>query len=87
MGGRIQTAARACGAMQAAFEVALNYAKDRKVFGQAVADYQLTSGKFARMAMYLGASWQFTCAVGRMMDEGGGAMEASLVRLLACKMS
>ena len=87
MGGRIQTAARACGVMQAAFEVALNYAKDRKVFGQAVADYQLTSVKFARMAMYLGASRQFTYAVGRMMDEGGGAMEASLVKLLACKMS
>ena len=87
MGGRIQTAARACGVMQAAFEVALNYAGDRKVFGQAVADYQLTLVKFARMAMYLGASRQFTYTVGRMMDEGGGAMEASLVKLLACKMS
>ena len=87
MGGRIQTAARACGVMQAAFEVALNYAKDRRVFGQAVADYQLTSVKFARMAMYLGASRQFAYAVGRMMDEGGGAMGASLVKLLACKMS
>ena len=87
MGGRIQTAARACGVMQAAFEVALNYAKNRKVFRQAVADYQLTSVKFARMAMYLEASQQFTYAVGRMMDEGGGAMEASLVKLLASKMS
>ena len=87
MGGRIQTAARACGVMQAAFDVALNYAGDRKVFGQAVADYQLTLVKFARMAMYLGASRQFTYTVGRMMDEGGGAMEASLVKLLACKMS
>ena len=87
MGGRIQTAARACGVMQAAFDVALNYAGDRKVFGQAVADYQLTLVKFARMAMYLGASRQFTYTVGRLMDEGGGAMEASLVKLLACKMS
>ena len=87
MGGRIQTAARACGVMQAAFDVALNYAGDRKVFGQAVADYQLTLVKFARMAMYLGASRQFTYTVGRMMDEGDGAMEASLVKLLACKMS
>ena len=87
MGGRIQTAARACGVMQAAFDVALNYAGERKVFGQAVADYQLTLVKFARMAMYLGASRQFTYTVGRMMDEGDGAMEASLVKLLACKMS
>ena len=87
MGGRIQTAARACGLMQAAFEAGLNYALDRKVFGKPVADYQLTLVKFAKMAMYLGASRQFTYKVGRMMDEGGGQMEASLVKLLACKLS
>ena len=87
MGGRIQTAARACGVMQAAFEAALAYAADRKVFGKAITDYQLTQVKFARMAMYLGASRQFTYAVGRMMDRGGGQMEASLVKLLACKLS
>lgn len=87
MGGRIQTAARACGLMQASFEAGLNYALDRKVFGKPVADYQLTLVKFAKMAMYLGASRQFTYQVGRMMDEGGGQMEASLVKLLACKLS
>jgi (2S)-methylsuccinyl-CoA dehydrogenase len=43
--------------------------------------------KFAKMAMYLGACRQFTYAVGRMMDDGGGQMEASLVKLLACKLS
>ncbi len=87
MGGRIQTAARACGLMQAAFEVGLSYAQDRKVFGKPVADYQLTLVKFAKMAMYLGACRQFTYTVGRMMDDGGGQMEASLVKLLACKLS
>ncbi len=86
-GGRIQTAARACGVMQAAFDVALSYAQDRKVFGHSVADYQLTRVKFARMAIYLAASRQFTYAVGRLMDEGKGQMEASLVKLLACKLS
>ncbi len=87
MGGRIQTAARACGVMQAAFECGLNYALDRKVFSKPIAEYQLTLVKFAKMAMYLGASRQFTYKVGRMMDEGGGQMEASLVKLLACKLS
>jgi (2S)-methylsuccinyl-CoA dehydrogenase len=87
MGGRIQTAARACGVMQAAFDVGLSYAQDRKVFGKTVADYQLTLVKFAKMAMYLGACRQFTYSVGRMMDDGGGQMEASLVKLLACKLS
>jgi (2S)-methylsuccinyl-CoA dehydrogenase len=86
-GGRIQTAARACGVMQAAFEAGLTYATDRKVFGKPVADYQLTLIKFAKMAIYLGACRQFTYSVGRMMDEGGGQMEASLVKLLACKLS
>lgn len=87
MGGRIQTAARACGVMQAAFEAGLTYATDRKVFGKPVADYQLSLVKFAKIAVYLAASRQFTYAVGRMMDEGGGQMEASLVKLLACKLS
>tara|TARA_Y100001970_G_scaffold273107_1_gene370815 strand:- start:318 stop:1109 length:792 start_codon:yes stop_codon:yes gene_type:complete len=87
MGGRIQTAARACGLMQASMETALSYAEDRKVFGKSVASYQLTLIKFAKMAIYLGASRQFTYQVGRLMDQGGGQMEASLVKLLACKLA
>ena len=35
--GRLQTAARAVGLMQAAFEAGLAYAQERKVFGRAVA--------------------------------------------------
>lgn len=85
MGGRIQTAARACGVMQAAFEQAISYAGDRKVFGHAIAEYQLTRVKLARMAAYLAAARQFTYDVGRLMDKGEGQMEASLVKLFACK--
>lgn len=85
MGGRIQTAARACGLMQAAFEKAVSYANDRKVFGKPIAEYQLNRIKLARMAAFLAASRQFTYAVGRMMDDGKGQMEASLVKLFACK--
>ena len=86
-GGRIQTAARANGLMQAAFEKAITYSHDRKVFGQAVGQYQLTLCKLARMATLLTASRQFTYAVGHLMDEGKGQMEASLVKLFACKSS
>ncbi len=85
MGGRIQTAARACGVMQAAFERAVIYAGERKVFGKPVGDYQLTRTKLARMGVYLAAARQFTYAVGRLMDQGQGQMEASLVKLFACK--
>ncbi|MBQ62607.1 MAG: acyl-CoA dehydrogenase [Gammaproteobacteria bacterium] len=87
MGGRIQTAARACGVMQAAFETAIDYATDRKVFAKPVADYQLSLIKFARMGIYLGASRQFTYMVGKLMDAGHGQTEASLVKLFACKAS
>ena len=87
MGGRIQTAARACGVMQAAFDQSLSYAVDRKVFGRPIADYQLTLIKFARMGFYVAASRQFTYAVGKLMDAGKGQVEASLVKLFACKAS
>jgi (2S)-methylsuccinyl-CoA dehydrogenase len=86
-GGRIQTAARANGLMQAAYEKAIAYSHDRKVFGQPVGQYQLTLCKLARMATLLTASRQFTYAVGHLMDEGKGQMEASLVKLFACKTS
>lgn len=86
-GGRIQTAARAIGLMQVAFERAVSYAKDRLVFGKPIADYQLTQVKLARMAAYLAASRQFTYAVGRLMDTGKGDMEASMVKLFTCKMA
>lgn len=84
-GGRIQTAARATGVMQAAFEKGLSYAKDRKVFGKAIADYQLTKVKLSRMLATLTASRQFGYAVAELMDKGGGQMEASLVKLFTCR--
>ncbi len=86
-GGRIQTAARATGVMQAAFEKALSYSQERVVFDKPIADYQLTLFKIARMAMLLSVSRQFTYHVARLMDEGKGQMEASLVKLYSCKSS
>lgn len=84
-GGRIQTAARATGVMQAAIEQALSYANNRNVFGAALGDYQLTQVKLGRMIGALTASRQFSYAVAKMMDEGGGKMEASLVKLFTCR--
>ncbi len=84
-GGRIQTAARASGVMQAAFEQALRYAGERQVFGQALADFQLSRVKLARMLARLTASRQFSYQVARRLDAGGGQMEASLVKLFSCR--
>ncbi|MCB1286015.1 MAG: acyl-CoA dehydrogenase, partial [Microthrixaceae bacterium] len=58
--GRLQTAARALGVMQAAYEAAVDYANERKVFGQTVAEYQLTQAKLTRMAVTIQASRQFS---------------------------
>ncbi len=85
MGGRMQTAARASGVMRAALMQALQYAGDRKVFGQPLLDFQLTLAKLARMAARYAACRKLAYAVGRVLDQGGGRMEASLVKLLACR--
>ena len=84
-GGRMQTAARACGVMRAALDAALAYAQDRRVFGAPLVDYPLTRIKLARMAARFVACRRLAYAVGRLMDTGAGRMEASLVKLLACR--
>jgi (2S)-methylsuccinyl-CoA dehydrogenase len=83
--GRLQTAARAVGVMQAAFEAARTYAGDRSVFGQPVADYQLTRAKLARMAVIIQGSRQFMYGVAKLMAKGEGAMEASMLKAYVCK--
>lgn len=84
-GGRIQTAARALGVMRAALRAAIQYAGDRKVFGSALIDYPLTQVKLASMAARFAACRRLTYSVGRLLDSGTGRMEASLVKLLACR--
>jgi (2S)-methylsuccinyl-CoA dehydrogenase len=83
--GRLQTAARAVGIMQAAYEEARQYAKDRVVFGQPVAEYQLTQAKLGRMAFTIQAARQFSYVVARLMAKGEGALEASMVKAYVCK--
>jgi len=83
--GRLQTAARALGVMQAAYEAALAYAGQRTVFGAPVLDYQLTRVKLARMAVIIQAARQFSYEVARRMAKGEGAMEASMVKAYVCR--
>ncbi len=83
--GRLQTAARAVGLMQAAYEAAQAYAENRKVFGSNTVDYQLTKVKLARMAFLIQASRQFSYEVAKMMGKGEGAMEASMVKAYVCR--
>lgn len=86
-GGRIQTAARANGVMQAAFEEALKYANDRVVFKQPIIDYQISKYKLVKMAAIIQACRQLTYHCAKLMDEGQGQMEASLIKYYSCKIS
>jgi (2S)-methylsuccinyl-CoA dehydrogenase len=83
--GRLQTAARAVGVMQAAYEAALAYAQDRTVFGHSIIDYELTRVKLGRMAVLIQAGRQFSYSVARMMAKGEGSMQASMVKAYVCK--
>ena len=83
--GRLQTAARAVGLMQAAFEAGLSYAQERRVFGQSVFDYQLSQAKLARMAALIQAGRQFSYDVARRMAKGEGALQASMVKAYVCR--
>jgi (2S)-methylsuccinyl-CoA dehydrogenase len=83
--GRIQTAARAVGVMQAAYEAALDYARNRVVFGEPIINYELTRVKLATMAAIIQCSRQFSLGVARLMGNGGGAMEASMAKAYVCR--
>jgi (2S)-methylsuccinyl-CoA dehydrogenase len=83
--GRLQTAARAVGLMQAAFEAGLGYAQERKVFGKPIFEYQLSKAKLARMAALIQAGRQFSYDVARKMAAGEGALEASMVKAYVCR--
>ncbi len=85
VGGRMQTAARACGVMRAALRAAVRYTQDRKVFGSPLADFALTQAKLARMGARLAACRRLAYTVAGVVDGGSGRMEASLVKLLACR--
>ena len=82
--GRLQTAARALGLMQAAFEDAVAYANQRHVFGVPLASYQLTRAKLARMAFLIAACRRFAYRSAQLLGAGEGQLEASMVKSFSC---
>ena len=83
--GRLQTAARAVGVMQAAYEAAYDHAHNRNVFGKNISEYQLTKVKLGRMAVLIQAGRQFGYQVSKLMAKGVGTTEASMVKAYVCK--
>ena len=60
----------AVGAGRACFEAALDYAKERIVFGKPISAYQLTQQKLAEMALELNRASLVAVHIGRMKDAG-----------------
>ena len=60
----------AVGAARACFEAALEYSKERLVFGKAVSGYQLTQQKLAEMALEVNRGTLVALHLGRMKDAG-----------------
>ena len=58
------------GAARACFESALDYAKERIVFGKPIAGYQLTQQKLAEMALEINRGTLVALHLGRKKDEG-----------------
>ncbi len=85
--GRLQTAARANGVMQAALEDAVAYTRQRKVFATPLIEYELSRTKIARMAFLLAACRQLTLRSARLLAKGEGQLEASMVKQLACRVA
>ena len=88
-GGRISIASLAVGMAQGAYECSLRYAKQRKQFGKAIAEFQAIQFKLADMATQIEAArlltYQAAWLADRALAAGGGATrftrEASMAKL------
>jgi alkylation response protein AidB-like acyl-CoA dehydrogenase len=87
-GGRISIAALAVGMAQGAFEAALRYSKQRKQFGQSIAEFQAIQFKLADMATEIEASRLLTYRAGLLKDQKKrSTKESSMAKLYASEMS
>lgn len=82
--GRLSVAARAVGIAQACLDDSVAYARDRIVFGQRIADFQLIQKKIADMAVEIECARLLVRRCAEAMDAGHRARtEASMAKLYA----
>ena len=85
---RIQTGARAIGVAQAALEVAMRYALDRKQFGKPLIDFPRISGKLAMMAVEIMIARQLTYFSAWQKDNDKRCdLEAGMAKLLGARVA
>jgi alkylation response protein AidB-like acyl-CoA dehydrogenase len=87
-GGRIGIAAQALGIAQAAYEVALAYAKERRSFGKRIADHQAIQWKLADMSTEIDAARLLVYRAAWLKEQGEPHTEAGAkAKLFASEMA
>ncbi len=83
---RIQTAARATGVAQSAYDLGMSYAHARIQFGKPIAAFPRVAGKLAWMAVETMVARQLTLFAAREKDSGRRCdIEAGMAKLLAAR--
>lgn len=87
-GGRIGIAAQALGIAQGAFELATQYAKERKSFGRPISEHQAIAFKLADMATQIEAARLLVYKAAWLKDQGLPYTQAgSMAKLYASKVA
>jgi alkylation response protein AidB-like acyl-CoA dehydrogenase len=82
--GRVNVAARACGISIRAFELAAEYAQQRRTFGKPIAEHQAIAFKLAEMATKVEAAHLMMVNAARLKDSGERFdVESGMAKLLA----
>lgn len=82
--GRIGIASQSVGMAQAALDMALSYARDRKTFATAIINHQAVGFRLAELATQLEAARQLTLNAARLKDAGIPCLtEAAMAKLFA----
>ena len=85
---RVTVGAEAVGISRAAFEAALNYAKERQQFGQPIANFQAIQWMLADMATQIDAARLLTYRAAYLIDQGLPFIrEAAMAKLFASEVS
>jgi alkylation response protein AidB-like acyl-CoA dehydrogenase len=81
-GGRIGIAAQALGIASGAYELALNYSKERKAFGKPISQHQAIQFKLADMATQIEAARLLVYKAAWLKDQGEDYAQASAIAKL-----
>jgi alkylation response protein AidB-like acyl-CoA dehydrogenase len=87
-GGRIGIAAQALGIASGAYELAVQYAKERKAFGKPIAEHQAIQFKLADMATQIEAARMLCLKAAWLKDQGlPYAQASSMAKLFASEVA